>query len=106
MPHPSAWETTAYWTRRHLLKLGLAGVGASGIALALHQRQQSDRSVVKIPLLPTDAVPLADGMNPMTVLRDFDYGTLKQENGRTIREFQIEVGTTIVQLNQAISFVT
>jgi len=32
----------------------------------------------------------ADGsaFNPMTLLRDFDYGTIKRENGRTVREFE------------------
>jgi manganese oxidase len=96
---------TVTWSRRHFLKLGLAGLGTAGVALAL--RQQSDRgsTVVKIPPLPTDAAPV-DGISPMQTLRDFDYGTVKQENGRTVREFRLEAGTTTVQLNPAVAFVT
>jgi FtsP/CotA-like multicopper oxidase with cupredoxin domain len=43
-------------------------------------------------------------VNPMKVLRDFDYGTLKRENGRTIREFRITAGNSTIQLNSAVSF--
>jgi FtsP/CotA-like multicopper oxidase with cupredoxin domain len=42
----------------------------------------------------------------MAVLRDFDYGTVKKENGRTIREFRITAGTSPIQLNSAVSFTT
>ncbi len=48
----------------------------------------------------------ADVVNPIQVLRDFDYGTLKRENGRTIREFRITAGTSTIQLNSAVAFNT
>jgi FtsP/CotA-like multicopper oxidase with cupredoxin domain len=42
----------------------------------------------------------------MAVLRDFDRGTVKRENGRTVREFRITAGNTTLQLNSAVSFNT
>ncbi|MBD2101530.1 multicopper oxidase domain-containing protein [Leptolyngbya sp. FACHB-261] len=42
----------------------------------------------------------------MASLREFDYGTLKRENGRTVREFRITAGTTDIALNSAVSFNT
>ena len=42
----------------------------------------------------------------MAMLRNFDYGTVKKDNGRTIREFRIVAGNSTVQLNSAVSFVT
>ncbi len=42
----------------------------------------------------------------MQVLREFDYGRVKQENGRTVREFEIVVGTSTLQLNSATSYIT
>lgn len=46
------------------------------------------------------------GMNPLAMLREFDYGTLSQENGRRVREFRIEAQTSKLQLNAAISFIS
>lgn len=73
--------------RRQLLKLGLAGIGVTGSALAVQQFVQQRRSpaMVKIPPLPRDAQADNLGISPMAVLRDFDYGTIKRENGRNIR---------------------
>ena len=49
---------------------------------------------------------MAEGFNPMAIVRDFDYGIVKKENGRTIREFQIVAGPTKLDLNSAVSFIT
>ncbi len=94
--------------RRQLLKLGLAGIGVTGSALAVQQFVQQRRSpaMVKVPPIPRDAPADGKGISPMAVLRDFDYGTIKRENGRTIREFRIEAGTSTIQLNSAVSFIT
>ncbi|MEO1376250.1 MAG: multicopper oxidase domain-containing protein [Cyanobacteria bacterium J06635_10] len=40
----------------------------------------------------------------MKVLRNFDYGTIKQANGRKIREFRITATNKIIDLNSAVSF--
>ena len=42
--------------------------------------------------------------NPMKVLRDFDYGSIKQENGRKIREFYITATNETIEFNSADSF--
>ncbi|MFE1743837.1 multicopper oxidase domain-containing protein [Coleofasciculus sp. H7-2] len=100
-------------SRRQLLALGLAGVGVTGAALAggnalrfafpaLNKKQTLP---VRVPLA-SDAPADPSDFNPMAVLRDFDYGTIKRENGRTIREFRIVAGTSTLQLNSAVSFNT
>ncbi len=93
------------WSRRQLLKLGLAGAGVTGVAIALQTLKLQGQSPVRVPPLPDDALARAGtGLNPMQVLRDFDYGTIKRENGRTIREFRIVAGTSTIQLNSAVAF--
>ena len=86
--------------RRHFLQLGLAGIGIAGAAVAL----SNCPSTVKVPPLPSLAATFASGVNPITVLRDFDYGTVKQENGRTVREFHFEARTSSIQLTSAVDF--
>ncbi|HEY9670429.1 MAG TPA: multicopper oxidase domain-containing protein [Waterburya sp.] len=109
MPDPFLLKKTPLWNRRQLLKLGLAGIGVAGAALTVQQFAQTRHSTakVKVPALPGDASFSEDkGISPMAMIRNFDYGTLKKENGRTIREFRIVAGTSTVQLNSAVSFVT
>ena len=89
------------FSRRQLLKLGLAGAGVTAAALTLQALKQSEP--VRVP--PTPATD-GTGVNPMAVLRDVDYGTVKQEKGRTIREFRIVAGTSTIALNSAVSFNT
>jgi len=109
MPDRFLLQKTPLWNRRQLLKLGLAGIGVTGAALAVQKFAQTHHSpgTVKVPPLPKD-VSFSEnpGMTPMAVLRDFDYGTVKKENGRTIREFRIVAGTSTIQLNSAVSFIT
>ncbi|MEW6496102.1 MAG: multicopper oxidase domain-containing protein, partial [Cyanobacteriota bacterium] len=108
MPDPFLLKKTPLWTRRKLLKLGLAGMGVTGAAVAMQQFTQKPYSSarVKVPPLPGDAQAEGRGISPMAMLRDFDYGTVTQENGRTIREFRIVAESSAVQLNSAVSFVT
>jgi FtsP/CotA-like multicopper oxidase with cupredoxin domain len=86
--------------RRTLLGMGLAGVGLTGLA-ALRLLHQD-------PVLIPDLPPATPGSpwQPLKMLREFDYGTVKEENGRQVREFRITAGTTTIQLNSAVSFVT
>lgn len=94
------------WNRRTFLKVGMAGIGVTGAAIALKQLSQvNSKARVIIPPLPSDAA-MASGINPMAVLRDFDYGTIKQENGRQIREFRIIADNSTLQLNSAVTFNT
>ena len=92
--------------RRTFLKVGMAGIGLTGAAIAFKQLSQVNfKARVIIPPLPSDAA-MASGINPMAVLRDFDYGTIKQENGRQIREFRIIADNSTLQLNSAVTFNT
>ncbi|WP_414572047.1 multicopper oxidase domain-containing protein [Nostoc sp. CCY 9925] len=102
MPNNFALGKEKLWSRRQLLKLGLAGVGVTGAAALWQTLNLQSRSMVKVP--PLDMEASDNVANPMKMLRDFDYGTVKQENGRTIREFQLTAGTSIVQLNSAVSY--
>lgn len=94
------------WSRRQLLKVGLAGAGVTSAAVALQTLKPKHQLPAMVPPLPSSDMPSATGINPMAVLRDFDYGTVKRENGRTIREFRITAGTSTIQLNSAVAFNT
>ncbi|MEG3837536.1 MULTISPECIES: multicopper oxidase domain-containing protein [unclassified Microcoleus] len=93
------------WSRRQLLQLGIAGAGVAGGAIALQHLTRKPTSVARIPPMPADAVTISN-INPMQIARDFDYGTVTRENGRTVREFRLEANTSIVQLNSAVTFNT
>ncbi|MEH2084564.1 MAG: multicopper oxidase domain-containing protein [Nostoc sp.] len=102
MPNNFALGNVKPLSRRELLKLGLAGAGVTGAAGLWQMLNLQSKSIVKVPPLNIEAPD--DGTNPMKMLRDFDYGTVKQENGRTIREFQLTAGTSIIKLNSAVSY--
>lgn len=95
-----------FWSRRRLLQWSLAGVGLTGAASAWQSFHNAPSpKAIAIPPSP-NLPPVMNSLNPMTVLRDFDYGTVKQENGRTVREFRITAQNTNVQLNSAVNFIT
>ncbi|NES72465.1 MAG: multicopper oxidase domain-containing protein, partial [Okeania sp. SIO2D1] len=86
---------------RQFLKVGLVG---SGVTLAGITTQYI------IPKLSSSLEARAAintiELNPTNTLREFDYGIIKQENGRQIREFQIKAINSKLQLNQAVSFIS
>jgi manganese oxidase len=88
--------------RRQLLKYGLAGLGLTTASLAWQQLQP--KPTARIPPFPANSPKMGNSFSPMQTLRDFDYGTVKQENGRTVREFRLVAGNTTLQLNTAVSF--
>ncbi|WP_026099070.1 multicopper oxidase domain-containing protein [Kamptonema formosum] len=94
--------------RRTLLSAGLAAIGVTGTAAALQQlaRQRPQGLPVRVPPVPANPPTGGNPISPMAVLRDFDRGTVKRENGRTVREFRITAGNTTLQLNSAVSFNT
>ncbi|MHC5935394.1 multicopper oxidase domain-containing protein [Nostoc sp.] len=102
MPNNFALGEGKPWSRRQLLKLGLAGAGVTGAAGLWQMLNLQNKSIVKVP--PLDRSASDEVTNPMKMVRDFDYGTVKQENGRTIREFQLTAGTSIIKLNSAVSY--
>ncbi|MBZ8183120.1 multicopper oxidase domain-containing protein [Oscillatoria salina IIICB1] len=77
-------------------------VGATILGTRLRQKS----ALVQIPPLPEETALADNDFNPMTLLRDFDYGTLKEENGRKIREFEVTANSSTLQLNSAITFVS
>lgn len=99
-------KKTELWNRRRLLKLGLAGIGVTGAAVAVQQfvQQRHPPAVVNVPPISGEASAEGKETNPMAMLRNFDYGTVKRENGRNIREFRITAGTSTLQLNSAVTF--
>ncbi len=101
MPNNLALGKEQLWSRRQLLKLGLCGTGVAGAA-ALWQMANGKNQSIKVPPLEIEAPESV--AQPMKMLRNFDYGTLKQENGRTIREFTLTAGTSVIQLNSAVAY--
>jgi manganese oxidase len=93
------------WNRRQILRAGLGSIGLVGTGAGLYALRacQVDRAVA-IPPIPENTPMAGNGVNPMQALRQFDYGTLKQEKGRTVREFQITALNTTLQLNSVVSF--
>lgn len=105
MSDPFLHQIIPRWNRRQLLKMGLAGIGVTGAAAAVQQfNKQYKPASMRIPPVPTNTPMAGNGINPMALLRDFDYGTIKRENGRNIREFRITAGNSVLQLNSAVSF--
>ena len=92
-----------YWTRRQVLIWGLAGGGAATAAVALGSLSRRSPSV-RIPAIHPQTT--AGSFDPMSVLRDFDYGILKRENGRVVREFQVTANSLTLQLNSATPYVS
>lgn len=92
-------------TRRQFIRWMLVS-GISTAALALNSSKAQSKDSVKVPPLPEIDNNLDLGFNPMSILRDFDYGTFKEEDGRTIREFEIFAHSRPIQLNRAITFIS
>ncbi|BAZ28060.1 multicopper oxidase, types 2 and 3 [Cylindrospermum sp. NIES-4074] len=104
MPYDFTLSKENLWNRRQLLKLGLAGAGVAGTAALWQMLNVKNKSIVRVPPMEMAMATANNVADPMNVLRNFDYGTLKQENGRTIREFQLTAGTSIIELNSAVSY--
>ena len=93
-------------SRRQLMQLGLiSGTGIVGASVGINLlTPRKTAQTVTIP--PMDIPPNEGAANPLAVLREFDRGTITQENGRTVREFRVEAQTSELQLNGSTSFIT
>jgi FtsP/CotA-like multicopper oxidase with cupredoxin domain len=95
------------WTRRQLLTWGITTLGAAGAAVTLGSRLQRATTSVRVPEIATTDNDLeGSGFNPSRLLREFEYGKLTQENGQRIREFEVVANSTVLKLNEAVSFVS
>jgi manganese oxidase len=93
------------WSRRQVLQWGIGGsLGAISLAYGI---QLIGRRSAKIPIMPDMTTEMANsGFSPVKYLRNFDYGVVTRENGRTVREFRLEARTSTVMLNKSTSFIT
>ncbi|MFE4105054.1 multicopper oxidase domain-containing protein [Almyronema epifaneia] len=97
------------WNRRQVLLWGGAAIGAGASAIALKRLlpARSAPAAVRIPPLLAEANQAVVGnFNPMTLLREFDRGVVKTENGRTVREFEVTAQSTVLPLNSALTHVS
>jgi manganese oxidase len=93
------------WNRRRFLQLGLGGIGLTGAAVAWQNRHRGGAKPIRVPpIAPTPA--FGNAISPLQMVRDFNYGTVKPENGRTVREFRLTAGTTTLQLNSSTAYIT
>ncbi|MDC0831993.1 multicopper oxidase domain-containing protein [Geitlerinema sp. CS-897] len=100
-------DSSPPWTRRKLLQFGIFGLGATVATTAIARYAlNSPSAIVRVPPLPDDRPDAGNGIDPMTFLRSFETGTLKRENGRTVREFHLTAHTTPIQLNRFTPFIT
>jgi manganese oxidase len=93
--------TSASLNRRQLLQWGLLGTASLGLGGCASTQKQPLAASAKAIAPPSDKSAI-----PFQSLRDFDYGTVTQENGRTVREFRVEAQSGELQLNKATKFIT
>ncbi len=97
------------WSRRQVLQgyLTLLGLGLAGGTIGLRHLLSQSNSLIKIPAVELEKNPILDNpFNPMSILREFDYGTVKRENNQLIREFVVTANNSLLHLNTAVNFIT
>ncbi len=93
-------------SRRRLLQAGAGGLVLVSAKAGYHWvRSQIKAHSLAVPPIPEELPTYGNSISPMQLVRDFDYGTLKQEDGQTIREFQIIAESCTLQLNSAVSYI-
>ncbi len=97
------------WSRRQFIQgsLTLLGLGLAGGTIGLRHLLSQNNSTIKIPETDIGKNPILDNpFNPMSILREFDYGTVKRENNQVIREFVVTANSSLLHLNTAVNFIT
>ena len=101
--------------RRKILEWGLGGMGLLGGAIAcspIASNKSGSNTPQKIVITPMNLTAASQeriktsGLNPIAALREFDYGKVTQENGRTVREFELTARSKTVKLNASTDFIT
>lgn len=92
------------FSRRQFLTSTIIGGGLIALGSQYFPSLAATNSV-RIP--PLKKVSLGENpFNPLSLLRDFDYGTVKTENGRKIREFNLTAQNSKIKLNSTMEFVS
>lgn len=95
------------WSRRQFLAWSAAGLGVVAASAAVGTQVTKRAAIARVPAPPDDyASPAENPFDPMAVLREFDYGIVKQENGQTVRQFEVTANSVPLKLNSAISFMS
>jgi manganese oxidase len=91
-------------SRRRFLQSSLQGSAAllGGVGLLGSCRQSNAASL--FPPIGPEPIANGNGIAPLAMARSFDYGTIKIENGKPIREFRITASSTTLKLNSAVSY--
>ncbi|MGC1248572.1 MAG: multicopper oxidase domain-containing protein, partial [Spirulinaceae cyanobacterium] len=97
------WSSQPF-SRRQVLQWSLLGAGGLGTMATVSYLRSSSSSSVRIPLISEELSDAGNGISPLQILREFDWGTLKRENGRTVREFQAVANNSTIYLNSALPF--
>ncbi|MBV5260029.1 copper oxidase [Synechococcus moorigangaii CMS01] len=102
------YQSWPRWSRRQVLRGGFVGLGTGAIATyAWHKGVTPSAAEVDIPPVALDQDSLErNGFDPMQILRDFDYGTVSDENGQRVREFHLEANSNTIHLNAALEYVS
>ncbi|MBL1209529.1 multicopper oxidase domain-containing protein [Geminocystis sp. GBBB08] len=92
------------FSRRQFLTSTIIGGGLIALGSQCLPSLATTNSV-KIP--PLREISMGENLfNPLSLLRNFDYGIAKSENGRKIREFTLTAHSSKIQLNTALDFVS
>ena len=92
--------------RRQFIQWSLWTGLMTAAALKFNPGKAQATDAVKIPPVPKSDFSSGLSFDPMMVLRDFDYGTVKEEDGLTVREFELYAHSTPIELNSAITFIS
>jgi manganese oxidase len=88
-------------SRRQFLQGGAALLGGVGL---LGSCRPGNSASLYPPIGAAELLTSGNGIAPLAMARSFDYGTIKIENGKPIREFRIIASSTTLKLNSAISY--
>lgn len=106
MVNQSRIQASDLWSRRQFLSWRAAGVGIVSASAILGTRfSQQSLAADTLPLLKGNMPSDGNLFDPIRLLREFDYGTIKQESDGPVREFEVTASSSLLQLNSEISII-